>query len=289
MTEYDSKALTKAVVKRLSNTPNKRLRRILASLVTHMHDFVRDVRLTEAEWAFAIDFLTRTGQKCDDKRQEFILLSDTTGVSMLVDFLNHANRKDVTPSTVEGPFWIDGSPWLKMGDSILLDGKGEPCHISGKVTDPKGKPIKGAVLDVWQGNADGFYALQQPGIQPEYNLRGRFKTGADGSYAFRSCKPVPYPVPTDGPVGAMLKATHRHPMRPPHVHFIIEAEGYAPLTTHLFPKGGKYLDSDAVFGVKNRLIVPFKKRTDAAEARALGFDKAPYYKAEYDFTLQPAR
>jgi len=255
-------------------------------VVTHLHAVVKEVEPTMEEWMAAIKFLTATGQMCDDKRQEFILLSDTLGVSMLVDAINNRKPSGATESTVLGPFHVDSAPKKAMGDTISLDGKGEPTCVSGRVLDQSGKPIAGAVLDVWQTSADGFYDIQDPN-QPEMNLRGLFTTGPDGKFFFRTVKPSAYPIPTDGPVGKLLKALGRHPMRPAHIHFIVGAKGYDPVTTHMFVEGDEYLDSDAVFGVKDSLIVPFVKQDDPAEAKRLEVGN-PYYTAEHDFALVPA-
>ncbi len=269
MTGFSEDALTAAVIDRMAACENPRLRDILAATVRHLHALVREVRLTEAEWIEAIRFLTATGQKCDDRRQEFILLSDTLGVSMMVDAINHETRGGETESTVMGPFYVPGAPDLPMGADIAraADG-GEPTLVSGRVLDTAGRPVRDAVLDVWQTAPNGFYDVQDPS-QPAFNLRGRFRTGADGTYAFRTVRPVSYPVPTDGPVGRMLLALGRHSYRPAHLHFIVTAPGFAPLTTHLFVRGDAYLESDAVFGVKPGLVVDF----DDGEAR-------------YDFVLK---
>jgi hydroxyquinol 1,2-dioxygenase len=249
---------------------DERLRRVLASLVQHLHGFVKDVELTEREWALAIDFLTRTGQRSDDRRQEFILLSDVLGVSMLVETINHRTGGRSTESTVLGPFHLVASPPRALGDTIALDGKGSPCLVSGRVTGTDGEPVPGARLDVWQANADGFYDVQQPGVQPELNLRGLFTADADGRYWFRSIVPRYYPIPDDGPVGELLAATGRHPYRPAHLHFIVSAPGYRPVTTHVFVADSPYLDSDAVFGVKDSLIREVPEVDDPDRAAAAG-------------------
>lgn len=276
MTQFSEDALTEAVIARMDKCDNPRLKQIMAAAVRHLHALVREVELTEEEWFQAIQFLTATGQKCDDKRQEFILLSDTLGVSMMVDAINHRKPGGETESTVLGPFYVEGPPDLPMGASIVAQTKdGAPTLVSGTVTDGRGKPITGAVLDVWQGGPDGFYDVQKPDFG--LDLRGRFRTGADGRYHFRTVKPVSYPVPTDGPVGKLLLALGRHPYRPAHLHFIVAAPGYVPLTTHIFVKGDGYLDSDAVFGVKESLIVDFKPAAKPGE-----------FACEYDFVLKAA-
>jgi protocatechuate 3,4-dioxygenase beta subunit len=268
--------LTDAVVARLARCENPRFKRVMESLIRQLHAFVREVKLTEAEWMEAITFLTATGRKCDGDRQEFILLSDVLGVSMLVDAINHQKPPGATESTVLGPFYIEGAPDLPLGADISHGGPGEPTEVSGRVLSPDGRPIKSALLDVWQTAPNGFYSTQDPN-QDRFNLRGRFRTGEKGEFFFRTIKPTSYPVPTDGPVGAILNAMGRHPMRPAHLHFIISAPGYETLTTHLFVEGDPYLDSDVVFGVKNALIVDFRTRPGSGTLEA-----------RYDFGLKPA-
>ena len=219
------------VISRLESCPDPRFRQVMESAVRHLHAFVKDVEPSIEEWRQAIDFLTATGQMCDDRRQEWILLSDTLGVSMLLETINHRARDGRTEATVLGPFHVEGVGVQEMGFDICRDGKGEPCVVSGRVADAGGRPIEGAVLDVWQTNGDGRYDVQQPDEQqpdeqPENNMRGKFVTGADGRYWFRTTKPVSYPVPTDGPVGRLLDATGRHAWRPAHIHFIVTAEGF---------------------------------------------------------------
>ncbi len=283
MRDFNELTSTAAVIERMANCRDERLRQIVTSVVTHLHAIVKEVEPTFEEWAFAIDFLTRTGQICDDTRQEFILLSDTLGVSMLVDAINHRRNSAATESTVLGPFHVAGAPHLQMGDSISRDGQGEPLYMSGVVLNESGAPIEGALLDVWQTSHDGFYDVQDA-RQPVMNLRGQFITGRDGRYFFRSIKPSSYPIPSDGTVGTMLAALGRHPMRPAHVHFIVSAPGYQSVTTHVFVEGDPYLDSDAVFGVKESLIVPFDRHDDVPAAERLGLTN-PFYTAEYDFVL----
>ncbi|WP_010627620.1 dioxygenase, partial [Halomonas sp. KM-1] len=218
------------------------------------------------------DFLTRTGQTCDDKRQEFILLSDTLGVSMLVDAIQHRRPAGATENTVFGPFHVDGAPELPMGASISLDGKGEACRYQGRVLDLEGNPIEGVRIDVWSDNSDGFYDVQQPDEQPEWNNRGVFITGADGRYDFIGIKPVSYPIPDDGPVGQMLASLGRHPWRPAHMHFMLEHPDYERIVTHTFVSGDAYLTSDAVFGVKDSLIVDYCESMDESTQWNANFD-----------------
>jgi protocatechuate 3,4-dioxygenase beta subunit len=268
----------------LAATPDPRLRQVLTSLVRHLHAFVKDVELTQAEWESAIEFLTATGHRCDDTRQEFVLLSDVLGVSMLVETINHRSGGSATESTVLGPFHMVESPARELGENIALDGKGTACLVSGQITGADGEPVVGALVDVWQANADGFYDVQQPGVQPERNLRGLFTADAQGRFWFRSIVPRYYPIPDDGPVGHMLAATNRHPYRPAHLHFIVTAPGYRSVTTHVFVAGSPYLDSDAVFGVKESLIREVPEVDDPARAAAVGLPN-PFRTLTFDLTL----
>jgi protocatechuate 3,4-dioxygenase beta subunit len=283
MRDFNERTATAAVIERMAGCPDPRLKEIMTTVVTHLHAAIHEVEPTLDEWMAAIRFLTATGQISDDKRQEFILLSDTLGVSMLVDAINNRKPSGATESTVLGPFHVAGAPKKAMGDTISLDGKGEPAWVSGRVVDGDGKPIAGALLDVWQTSSDGAYDIQDP-ERPAMNLRGLFTTGADGRFFFRTVKPSSYPIPTDGPVGKMLVALGRHPMRPAHIHFIVGAPGFDPVTTHVFVAGDEYLDSDAVFGVKDSLIEPFVLHDDPAEAKRLGL-RNPFYTAAHEFSL----
>jgi hydroxyquinol 1,2-dioxygenase len=247
-----------AVNGRMDQSADARLAHVMARLVTHLHAFIKDVALTQAEWATAVDFLTRTGQTCDGNRQEYILLSDVLGVSMLVDAINNRRPSGATENTVLGPFHVEGVPDYPMGANISQDGGMETCLFEGKVTDIDGNPLEGVRIDVWSDNEDGFYDVQQPGVQPRHNNRGVFVTGPDGRYWFRGIKPVSYPIPDDGPVGQMLGYLGRHPYRPAHMHFIVSGEGFETVVTHTFVAGDDYLQSDAVFGVKQSLIAPFE-------------------------------
>lgn len=285
MRDFNENNATAAVLERLAGCDDPRLKQIMTSIVTHLHAVVREVEPTLEEWTAAIEFLTETGRITS--RQEFILLSDILGVSMLVDVINHRKPSGATESTVLGPFHLPGAPPKEMGDTISLDGKGKPTLVSGRVLDRDGAPIAGATLDVWQTSADGFYDMQDPD-QPEMNLRGLFTTGADGRFFFRTVKPASYPIPTDGPVGKLLLAMGRHPMRPAHIHFIVGAPGFEPVTTHMFVAGDQYLDSDAVFGVRDSLIVDFVPTDDAGTASRLGLGN-PYYAATHDFVLVPQK
>ncbi len=268
-----------------ANAVSPRMQQIFASLITHLHGFVKDVQLTEAEWFAAIEFLTATGKKCDDKRQEFILLSDTLGVSMLVDALNHPKGGAGTESTVLGPFFVPDSPDLPYGGDLRrrqLD-QALPCLVTGKVTDQAGKALAGATLEVWQTAANGLYDVQDTQA-PEWNLRGRLTTNEQGLYAMVTEKPVSYPVPTDGPVGRMLAAGGRHAFRPAHLHFMVKAAGCEPLVTHVFVDGDPYLDSDAVFATKESLVGEFTTSSDASEAQRFGLP-TPFSRLRFDFGL----
>lgn len=271
MRDFNETNITDAVLERLSATPDPRLRQVAQSLVRHLHAFVRDVEPSFEEWQAAIGFLTRTGQMCDDKRQEFILLSDTLGVSMLVDALNHRLPEGATPTTVLGPFYVEDAPELPLGAEVAQAMKGERLHVSGQVTSAGGGPIAGALVDIWHSDEDGFYDVQRP-AEESASLRARFRTDAEGRFHFWTLLPTSYPVPDDGPVGDLLRATGRHPMRPAHVHFMIAAPGHETLVTHVFVAGDAYLDSDSVFGVKQELIAEFPKAPEGH--RVLRYDFA---------------
>ena len=276
--------LTDDVVRSWSGTPDPRLREVMTSLTRHLHAFVEEVGLSQQEWERAVDYLTRVGLACDEVRQEFILLSDVLGVSMLVDEINHGTPAGATESTVLGPFHVVDSPPRALGDDISLDGVGDPVVVAGRVRDLEGRPVPGAILDVWQASADGFYDVQQPDLQPERNLRGLFTADDEGRYWFRTVLPKWYPIPDDGPVGDLLAATGRHPNRPAHVHVIAGAAGHAPLTTHVFLAGSPWLDSDAVFGVKDSLVREVLQVDDAQQAAAYGVS-APFRLLEFDVVL----
>lgn len=247
--------LTEHVLDAYSGTPDPRLREILTALISHLHAFAAETKLTPQEWLAGLEFLTATGQKCDGERQEFVLLSDVLGLSSLVDLVNAADG--ATESTVLGPFYVPGAPRRAMGEHIGRPEDGTPTLIRGHVTDPEGKPLADATLDVWQANASGFYDTQDPD-QPRFNLRGVFVTGPDGRYEFRTARPASYPVPTDGPVGGLLRGSGRHCWRAAHIHAIVSAPGRRAVTTHVFDADNPYLDSDTVFGVKDSLIKPFR-------------------------------
>ena len=278
--------ITEEAVARLKHCDNPRLQTIMTSVITHIHAIVGEVQPTIEEWEQAINFLTEVGRWCDDKRQEFILLSDTLGVSMLVDTLIHKMPATATESTVLGPFHVSGAPELAFGANISRNGSGEPTLVIGKVLSTDGMPIQNAKLDVWQASGEGYYDVQQPEKYPDMNLRGVFRTDHDGIFGFCTEKPSSYPIPTDGPVGAMLRSVGRHAWRPAHIHFIVSADKHEPLTTHLFVAGDSYLESDVVQAVKDSLIVEFKMSEDTIEAKRFELT-VPYCKVQEDFVLVP--
>lgn len=251
--------ITDEVLGRIADSTDPRLRRVLTSLITHLHQFVRDVDLTEQEWFAGIDFLTRTGQKCSPERQEFVLLSDILGISMLVDAVNHRQPSGATETTVFGPFYVGEQPVLPDGASILKRPEpAPPLKVSGFVRSADGKTLPGALVEIWQVDTNGLYDVQDPAI-PKGHLRASFRTRPDGGFSFMTIAPVTYAIPTDGPAGQLLKALGRHPMRPAHIHFMISAPGHERLVTHIFVAGDPYLTGDAVFGVKESLVVDFDR------------------------------
>ena len=278
--------LTEAVLGKLEGSADPRFTQIMASLIKHLHAFVREVELTEEEWFTGVQFLTATGQKCDDKRQEYILLSDTLGVSMLVDAINHRKPSGATESTVLGPFYVEGAPERPLGANIAEGVEGEPTFFSGRVRAPDGRPIAGATLDLWSTDGEGLYDVQRQGNEG-MRARGKIKTDGDGRYRFWTIKPVSYPIPTDGPVGKMLLKMGRHPYRPAHTHMIVSAPGYETVTTHVFVESDPYLESDAVFGVKNSLVANFARHEPGVAPDGKRMN-VPYYTVGYDFGLKPA-
>jgi catechol 1,2-dioxygenase len=261
---------------RMGADVDQRLKTVMESLVRHLHAFAKDVELTQAEWDYGIEFLTRTGKICTEERQEFILLSDTLGFSMLVDAINNRRPTGATENTVFGPFHVKDAPIRQMGDSVNLDGKGESCLFEGRIIDIHGEPIESACLDVWSDDADGFYDVQKPNEIPKWNNRGRFFTGSDGAYSFIGIKPVSYPIPDDGPVGQMLGHIGRHPFRPAHVHFMVTAPGHKTIVTHTFVGDDEYLTDDTVFGVKETLVAPFEHIKGETE-----------WRSPFDFVMVP--
>ncbi len=285
MRQFNEDTLTDAVVSRLKATKNPRLKQIMSAAVKHLHAFAREVELTEEEWFEGIKFLTAVGQKCDDKRQEFILLSDILGLSMMVVALNHKTDPGATEATVLGPFFAHGAKEYGYG-ADLREGatlKGEDVWVSGRVLTVDGKPVPNALLDIWQAKADGIYDLQTDG---EFELRGRVKANEKGEYAFASYKPKFYSIPMDGPVGDLVRQTGNHHMRPAHMHAIVSAPGHQQVITHVFVEGDPYLDGDAVFAVKDSLVGRYQKVNDAAEAKKLGMPN-PFLKLSWDFRLSP--
>jgi hydroxyquinol 1,2-dioxygenase len=266
--------ITQAVIARFADTPDPRLKQIVTSLVQHLHAFARDVKLTEDEWFQGIQFLTRTGHISDDKRQEFILLSDVLGLSMLTVAMNNEKPAGATESTVFGPFFVEGAPAYQHGDDIANGAVGIPCKVRGRIRDLDGNPVPHARIEVWQADAEGMYDVQRE--DAGHQARGSLVAGPEGEYHFQSILAEAYPIPDDGPVGDLLKATKRHPWRPAHLHFMIEAPGYQTLITHVFRNGDQYLDSDAVFGVRQSLIADWVKQPDGT------------YLVDYDFVLNKA-
>ena len=285
MRQFNEDNLTDAVVARLKKTNNPRLREIMQSAVKHLHAFAREVNLTEEEWFEGIKFLTAVGQTCDDKRQEFILLSDILGLSMMLVAVNHKGAPGATEATVLGPFFAHGAKEYGYGADLRQGAsqKGEDVWVSGRILSVDGNPIANAVLDIWQAKADGIYDLQTGG---EFELRGRVKANDKGEYAFASYKPKFYSVPMDGPVGDLIRATTNDHMRPAHMHAIVSAPGYQQVITHVFVEGDPHLDGDAVYAVKDSLVGKYQKVNDAAEARKLGLPN-PFLKLNWDFRLSP--
>ncbi|WEX11072.1 intradiol ring-cleavage dioxygenase [Chelativorans sp. AA-79] len=290
MRNFNEFTITDAVIERVQQAENPRIREISEAVVRHLHALVREVRPTQEEWKFAIDFLTRTGQLCDDKRQEFILLSDTLGISMLVDAINHAGGEGVTETTVLGPFYVESPPERALGEDISGGMEGAPLYVSGSVSAADGTPLAGAAVDVWHSDEEGYYDVQQLDAIGGLVMRARFRTDEAGRFHFWTIKPAAYPIPHDGPVGDMLAVQGRHPWRPAHVHFMIAAPGHERLVTHIFVAGDPYLDSDAVFGVKDSLIREFVEYQPGRAPDGRQTDR-PYFHLHYDFQLrrEPAR
>jgi hydroxyquinol 1,2-dioxygenase len=291
MAQLEVTDFAQAVNDRMAECKDARFKQVMSALVKHAHAFMREVDLTPEEWMAGIQFLTETGKKCDEKRQEFILLSDTLGLSMLVVALDQARGaraladqpgEKPTEATVQGPFFWPGAPEKELGDDIG-EGFGEPTLYHGRVTDTNGRPVANCVVDVWSGDEGGLYDMQKG---DEMSLRAQFRTDKEGNYRFWSIKPTYYPVPGDGPVGRMLDKMGRHLNRPGHMHMMLDAPGHQKLTTHIFVKDSPYLDSDAVFGVRNSLVVDFPKHAPgkAPDGRAMS---KPFYTAKYDFRLVP--
>lgn len=274
MRDLNQHTITQAVLDRLADTSDSRLRLVLSSLIAHLHDFAREVKLTEAEWLKGIEFLTATGHKCDDQRQEFILLSDVLGLSMLTVLINNDKPEGCTEATVFGPFHVAGAPEFANGADIANGAVGAPCEVQCTVRGLDGEPVPRAIVEVWQADAEGQYDVQRPSLH-EHQARGVLHAREDGSFDFRTVLAEAYPIPVDGTVGELLHATGRHPWRPAHLHFMITAPGYETLITHVFRKGDQYLDSDAVFGVRRTLVGDWQAQADGS------------YLLRYDFVLNP--
>lgn len=277
--------ITELAAQRWATAESPRMAEIMTALVRHLHDFTREVGLTEAEWMAAMRWLTDTGHKSDDKREEFILASDVLGLSMLVVQMNNRFGAGATPATVLGPFYIDGSPVVPPGWDMSEGLDGTPFFISGTVRDTAGQPVGGAVLDVWQADSDGVYEAQLADID-EARLRAKYRSGPDGSYCVRRIVPLGYSIPMDGPVGSLIGQTAISHFRPAHIHFLIDEPGYEKLITHIFEEGADYIDSDVVFGTKQELIVPFVRHESGTAPDGTELD-SPFVTAEFDFVLQP--
>ena len=286
MIDIDEWTITSAALKAQAATSSPRLKTVMDSLVRHLHDFAREVQLTEAEWASGIDFLTAVGKITDDKRQEFILLSDALGLSTLVTAQCNRRPTGCTEATVFGPFYVPDAPAYRNGDDISNGASGEPCFVSGTIRGIGGEPIGHASIDVWQSDDEGWYDVQRPELDHAQG-RGHLKSLGDGRYHFRSIVAVPYAIPHDGPVGRMLEQLGRHPWCPAHLHFMIKAPGYETLITHVFRSGGSYLDSDAVFGVRSSLIADWKRHAPGVAPDGTPM-KVPFYTLDYDFVLNNA-
>ncbi len=277
--------LTRAVLATFENSKSERFQTVMQSLVKHLHAFISEVGLTEEEWFKGIDYLTRVGHITDDKRQEFVLLSDVLGVSMLVIDINNKTEGEATASTVFGPFFVEGSPGFQNGDDIANGASGEPCYMQGRVLSTSGEPLPGAHIEIWQADDHGFYDVQ---YKETTQGRGHLTADKEGRYYFWSVRPEAYPIPEDGPVGELLGAAKRSPMRPAHVHFMIKVPGYKTLITHVFKDGDPYLDSDAVFGVRSSLITGFERHEPgiAPDGKKM---EVPFYTMSYDFLLPPVK
>ena len=278
--------LTEAVLASFGDGTSGRFKEVVESLVKHLHGFISEVELTEDEWFKGIDYLTRTGHITDGQRQEFVLLSDVLGVSMLVIGINNRRPPEATESTVFGPFFVEGSPRFKNGDDISKGAPGEPCFMQGRVLSIEGEPVPDAHIEVWQADEDGFYDVQYDDLD-EARGRGHFYSDEEGRYYFWSVKPEAYPIPDDGPVGELLDAGNRSPMRPAHVHFMVKAPGYQTLITHVFDEEDRHLDSDAVFGVKSSLVTGFLEHEAGTAPDGREMD-TPFYTMNYDIVLAPA-
>jgi hydroxyquinol 1,2-dioxygenase len=274
MENLNANHITESVLERLANTPDPRLKEIMVSLVRHLHGFAREVKLTEAEWLKGIEFLTQTGHITNAQRQEFILLSDVLGLSMLTVVMNNDKPDVCTQATVLGPFHVDDAPHYKLGDDVANGAKGQPCRVQGSVKGVQGEAVAHARIEVWQSDEKGLYDVQYAD-RSQHQARGILTADAQGRFHFQSILAMPYPIPHDGPVGQLMEATARHPWRPAHLHFKIEAPGYETLITHVFRKDDPYLASDAVFGVRESLVTDWLLLADGS------------YQLDFDFVLNP--
>src|SRR6202041_312621 len=287
MPQFNDTELTAAVIHSFEEVKDPRVKFLMEELTKSLHEFIRKTDLTFGEWNYAIDFLTRTGQKSTSTRQEFILLSDVLGVSMLVDAVNHREREGATQTTVRGPFYVGEHRAMPHGTDISAGIAGEPMFVRSRVTDLKGKPLANVEVDVWHADDDGFYDSQKPSYETlGPSLRARFITDSDGRFSFRTILPCSYPIPTDGPVGELIEATKRHPMGPGDVHFLVNAHGFEPLITHVFIEGDEYLDSDAVFGVKDDLISKIEHHDEPVMPDGKPAS-GPWHVMTYEFQMKP--
>ena len=283
--KFSHEAITQAAIDSFDGAANPRLKLIMQSLVKHLHAFAQETQLTEEEWMAGIQFLTATGHKCDDVRQEFILLSDTLGLSMLLVAMHDGTQQGATEATVLGPFHTHDAPAIQNGADITNGAPGEPLFVTGRVVTTDGKPLANALVDIWQADSEGLYDVQRGELESQRRARGLINTDTHGNFSFWTVLPEAYPVPTDGPVGQMLLNTGRHPWRPAHIHFMVKADGYQPLVTHIFREGDRYLDSDVVFGVRPSLVGKFQSHGvgKASDGRDM---KKPYWTLDYEFSLQ---
>jgi hydroxyquinol 1,2-dioxygenase len=288
MRNFDENNITAAVIERFQGAESPRVKQVSEALVRHLHNFLREIEPTFEEWQAGVQILTEVGKKCSDTRQEFILLSDTLGASMLVDAINHRLPAGATETTVLGPFFVQNAPAMELGADISPGMPGEPLFVEGTIRSVNGKPLVGAIIDAWHSDKDGYYDVQHYDAGGETTMRARFVADQSGGFNFWTIVPSFYPIPDDGPVGDMLRAQGRHPYRPAHVHFMISAPGHETLVTHVFIDGDKYLDSDVVFGVKDSLIKKLERREAGTKAGGRVIDH-PYAVMSYDFALAPEK
>lgn len=286
MRNLDEDNITRAVIGMHADAANPRLREIMTGLVQHLHAFARDVALTEDEWFEGIRFLTEVGHITNGTRQEFILLSDTLGLSMLVTALNNKKPKGCTEATVFGPFHVEDSPRVELGGDVANGAPGEPCYVRGTVVGLDGRPVPNAELQVWQADEAGFYDVQYGDGAPQ-RARATLQADEQGGFHFKTIRAEAYPIPHDGPVGRLLEVLGRHPWRPAHLHFMITAPGYERLITHVFRNGDRYLDSDAVFGVRSSLIADWIEHPPGPAPDG-SRSEVPFYTLDFRFVLNPA-